>query len=168
MSVKPDSNPQVDVGRIIADAAAHQQSDVPARPSPEVAALAERLDLLVADFGKWSEYKAASADYITEFAAEIRWHRAIRLAVSIACGLVLLGLSALLVAVLCWSRAIFGNDPGHALTAVIVASIGGIVVIAIAALRSAFSNVKDRNEGLPMPEHVKQVVEVGQSLFGKG
>jgi hypothetical protein len=44
---------------------------------------------------------------------------------------------------------------------------GGIVVITIAALRGAFTSMKDRNEGLPMPEHVKQVVEVGQSLFGK-
>ena len=68
---------------------------------------------------------------------------------------------------LIYAKSIFGDNPGHALTALIVGCLGGIVIVAIAALKGAFSTVKDRNEGLPMPEHIKQLVEVGQNLFGK-
>lgn len=159
--------PDSEIAQIIGGVAAEQESAAPAEPNADITKLAERLDLLVADFGRWSEYKAAATDYIEEFTIEARWHRRIRLAVAIACALIAVGFAALLIVVLIYAKSIFGDNPGHALTALIVGCLGGIVIVAIAALKGAFSTVKDRNEGLPMPEHIKQLVEVGQNLFGK-
>ncbi len=163
------SSNQPDIAGIIEGVAAKQEQQAPAEPADaEVRKLAERLDLLVADFGQWTEYKAASVDYVRQFSKELAWHRVIRVWVAIACGVVVVGLAALLVTVLCLSDRIFGDNPGNALTALIVACVGGIVVVTIAALRGAFAPLKERNEGLPMPEHIKQVVELGQGMFGRG
>lgn len=159
--------PNQQIAAIIDSAAAGENAGGSADVPPAVADLAERLDLLVADFGRWTEYKAASVEYIREFTAEVRWHRRTRASVVIGSGVLVLALAALLVVTLCLAQRIFSEEQAHSLTALIVGSISGIVIITIAALRGAFATVKDRNEGLPMPEHVKQMVEVGQSLFGK-
>ena len=155
------------LGEIIGSAAAEQRALEPA-DAPSIAQLADQLDLLTADFGRWSEFKGISADYIREFRTELQWHRRTRAAVVGACGVLVALLMMLLVTVLCLAQRIFTVGQEHGLTALIVGSIGGMVVIAIAALRGAFASSKDRNEGLPMPEHIKEVVDLGSKIFGKG
>lgn len=149
---------------IIKGVAAGEAGD-PAESTDPLAVLSERLDLLVADAGRWNEYKAASAEYIEEFAKEIRWHRRVRLAVAVFSGLLIVTLITCLVLAVLYREALFGTDVGHALTALIVAAIGGSVIIAIAVAKGAFATIADRNAGLPMPDHMKEVFDVGKNLW---
>lgn len=152
---------------IIGNAAA-RETDADAANSPiSLIELSERLDLLLADVGKWQSYKAASTEYIAEFTAEVRWHRRVRLGVCIACLCLVLFLAGSLVVGVLFATPLFGKDHSHALTALVVATISGSVVVIISAVRGAFSTLSDRNTGLPMPEHVKELYEVGRAMFGK-
>lgn len=78
-----------------------------------------------------------------------------------------ISLLAGLFCAIAYRDSLFGADPGHALTAMIVATVGGSVVVMIAVAKGAFSTMADRNSGLPMPEHMKELYEVGKS-FWKG
>lgn len=60
----------------------------------------------------------------------------------------------------------FRAEQSHALTALIVGCITGSVVVTIALVKGAFSNLVDRNAGLPMPEHMKEIVEAAKNLVG--
>ena len=157
-----------DIDAIIGGAATREPGASAAKASATLEELSERLDLLVADVGKWQSYKAASTDYIAEFTREIEWHRKVRLAVCIACGSLVFFLATCLVLGVLFAAPLFGADHSHALTALVVAAISGSVVVMIAPVRGAFSTLSDRNAGLPMPEHVKELVEVGKTMFGKG
>ncbi|MDR7256026.1 hypothetical protein J2X47_000187 [Sphingomonas sp. BE270] len=164
MSDAPRLNDSIE--SIIGDAAAGEASAAALTPD-DLKALADRVDLLTADFGRWESYKTASAEYIAAFKTEVDWHWRIRLAVSIACGLLVLFLATVLVVSLCRSDR-FGADQPHALTALIVATVTGCVVVTIAVTKGAFATMADRNAGLPMPEHMKEIIEVGKNIIGGG
>ncbi len=155
------------IAAIIGDAATRQELEAPPEPPADIARIAEQLELLTNDIARLNDLKAASDTYYKEFTTEIRWYRWTRLVVVIACAAIVLGLSGLLVVVLRHAKTLFGPTPGHALTALIIGCISGIVIITIAALKGAFTGVKDRNEGLPMPEHLKEAIEAVQTVFGK-
>ncbi|WP_212742101.1 hypothetical protein, partial [Sphingomonas sp. 3F27F9] len=76
-------------------------------------------------------------------------------------------LATVLVVSLCRSDR-FGADQPHALTALIVATVTGCVVVTIAVTKGAFATMADRNAGLPMPEHMKEIIEVGKNIIGGG
>jgi len=160
-----EPTPDQSIGDII-DQAAATEVGAASSASDDVKALADRLDLLTADFGRWETYKAASTEYITEFTTEIRWHRRIRLAVSIACALLVLFLAGVLVAALCHTDTMFDDNSGHALTALIVATVTGCVVVTIATIKGAFQTMADRNTGLPMPDHMKEIVDAAKDFIG--
>lgn len=163
-----DALPTDSISDIIGSAAADEGIEIAPGPIyPTAADLAERVDLLIADFGRWTEYKAASTEYISEFTTEIRWHRHIRLAVVIACAILVVCFGILLVYCLKNATVIFGPNPGTGLTALIAGTIGGSVIIAIAAIKGAFSVMKDRNEGLPMPDHFKELYDATKNIFSK-
>ena len=155
------------LGEMIGGAAAEQRALEPAE-DPSIARLADQLDLRTADFVRWSEFKDRSADYIRGFRTELQSHRRTRAAVVVACGVLVALLMILFVTVLCLASGYSPSVKSTVLTALIVGSTGGMVVIAITALRGAFASSKDRNEGLPMPEHIKEVVDLGSKIFGKG
>lgn len=141
------------ISDIIRKAAAGERSATDNLSQDELNALADRVELLTADFGRWETYKAASTEYIEAFKTEVDWHWRIRLAVAIACGLLVLFLVILLM-VGVHSANDFKPEQSHALIALIVGCITGSVVVTIALVKGAFSNLADRNAGLPMPEHV--------------
>jgi hypothetical protein len=64
------------------------------------------------------------------------------------------------------SETLFTEAQSHALTALIVGCITGSVIVAIALVKGAFSNLTDRNAGLPMPDHIKEVVDAAKNLIG--
>jgi hypothetical protein len=165
--VNEPRQPENKIDSIIGAVVATEEPDT-ALQSVDVTALADKFDLLTADFGRWDEFKAASAEYIREFKTELAWHRKIRLGVVIACGLLVLFLGFCLVLGVLWAKQLFGDDPGHALTALIVATVTGSVIVTIAVARGAFATMADRNAGLPMPEHMKELVEAGKSLMSGG
>lgn len=152
----------------IIEAAVAAEAPGAASQAPDVKALADQLDLLTADFGRWDEFKAASAEYVREFKTELEWHRKIRLWVVIACGALVVFLGLCLVLGVLWAKPLFGEDPSHALTALIVATVTGSVIVTIAVARGAFATMADRNAGLPMPEHMKELIEASKSLLGSG
>lgn len=155
------------ISAIIGQVAAGEAAAATLSPD-DLRALADRVDLLTADFGRWETYKAASTEYITAFKLEVDWHWRIRLAVAVACGVLILFLGTCLVLGVLWAGPLFGKDESHALTALIVATITGCVVVTIAVTKGAFGTLADRNAGLPMPEHIKELVEAGKSMMGGG
>ncbi|MEN2785817.1 hypothetical protein ACFOKI_10575 [Sphingomonas qilianensis] len=159
--------PEPSIGDIIGEVAATERAAASLAPD-DLKSLADRVDLLTADFGRWESYKAASAEYITAFRDEVDWHRRIRLAVSVACAIIVLFFAILLVVVLRHANTIFDRNSGHALTALIVATVTGSVIITIAVTKGAFQTMADRNAGLPMPDHMKEIVEAGKNLIGGG
>jgi hypothetical protein len=160
-----EPTPEPSIGDIIDEAAATERAAA-SSSSDDVKALADRLELLAADFGRWETYKAASTQYVTEFTTEMRWHRRIRLAVSIACALLVLFLATVLVVALCRANTLFGESSGHALTALIVATVTGCVVVMIATIKGAFQTMADRNAGLPTPDHMKEIVDAARDFIG--
>lgn len=125
----------------------------------EIVALAEKIDLLVADLGKWQAYKAASTSYVEEFTSEVKWHKDTRRkAVDAAIGLALF-LFCFLVLSVVLNSVIFPDGKGSAIVAIVAGCIGGSVVLALAALRGAFMPISQRNQDLPAPEHLKQLLE---------
>ncbi|MCK9542498.1 MAG: hypothetical protein M0R03_10775 [Novosphingobium sp.] len=111
-------------------------------------------------------YKAASTEYIKEFTKEIVWHRRIRAAVTGACGVLIVFFAIVLVCGLNNSDTLFTAEQSHALTALIVGCITGCVIVTIALVKGAFSNLADRNAGLPMPDHIKEIVDAAKNIVG--
>ncbi|MFV0446676.1 MAG: hypothetical protein ACK5Q5_24150 [Planctomycetaceae bacterium] len=126
--------------------------------------LAEKVELLVADFGTWDGHKAASVEYIREFTREIVWHRRIRFWVTIGCLVLVVFFATVLVYSLINSAVLFPAEQSHALPVLIVGCITGCVIVTIALVKGAFSNLAERNSGLPMPDHLKEVVDAAKKL----
>lgn len=160
--------PDLTIEQIIGGVASNELGHAPQTVSVEdYKVLADKVELLLADLGELKAYPAASAEYVTAFTAEINWHRVIRGWVAAATALIVLALLGLLVAAI-WHRVEwFGRRESHALTALIVATIGGSVVITIAVAKAVFAPISERNAGLPMPEHIKTLWEAMQSITGK-
>ncbi len=165
MSVAPTASDTI--GQIIGDAASADTASSIMTPD-DIKALADKVDLLTADFGRWDAYKAASAEYIVAFKNEVDWHWRIRLAVSIACGVLVIFLATCLVLGVIFAKTIFRADQSHALTALIVTTVTGCVIVTIAVTKGAFATMADRNTGLPMPEHIKEIIDAGKTLVSKG
>lgn len=71
-----------------------------------------------------------------------------------------------LVLAILFAQDLFRPDQANALTALIVGCITGSVVVPIALVKGAFSNVADRNAGLPMPEHMKEIIDAAKNIMG--
>lgn len=151
---------------IIKEAAAEEGAASKSLSQDDLKAMADSLELLTADFGTWKGYRAASSEYVKEFTNEIVWHRRIRFAVTLAGGSLVLFLSILLICGVVNADTLFREDQGTALTALIVGCITGCVVVSIALVKGAFSNLADRNAGLPMPDHIKEIVDAAKNIVG--
>jgi len=165
MSAAPTPNDSIE--RIIGGAAASDAGKGFLTPE-DLKVLADKVYLLTADYGRWDAYKAASVQYITAFKTEADWHWRIRLAVAIACGTLVVFLATCLVLGVLFASQLFGSDQGHSLTALIVTTVTGCVVVTIAITKGAFATMAERNAGLPMPEHVKELIEAGKGIMGRG
>lgn len=162
----PKKSVRETIESVIGDAAAQEGAAADTLSPDDLKKLADEIELLKADFGNWESYKAASTEYVKAFTKEVEWHRKIRLGVALAGLGIVLFLAILLICGVANATTIFGADPGHALTALIVGCITGCVIVTIALIKGAFSNVADRNAGLPMPDHIKEIVEAGKNLVG--
>lgn len=161
-----EQTPNKDIEGIIGGAAAQEGNATQTISQDDLKAMADALELLTADFGTWKGYKAASTEYIKEFTKEIVWHRRIRAAVAVACGILIVFFAIVLVCGLNNSDTLFTAEQSHALTALIVGCITGCVIVTIALVKGAFSNLTDRNAGLPMPDHIKEIVDAAKNIVG--
>lgn len=160
-------NPEDPIGDIISQVAANERNSANTLSQDDLKALADKLDLLTADFGRWESYKAASTEYISAFRSEVNWHGRIRIAVSVAGAFLVMFLLVMLVVGVRHAND-FKAAQSHALTALIVGCITGSVVVTIALVKGAFANLADRNAGLPMPEHIKEIVDAAKSIVSSG
>lgn len=119
------------------------------------------------DAGQWQSFKAASTKYVNAYTKEIEWHSKIRIVSSFVCIALIIFFCGLLYCSLSYRYIIFGDDPHHAMTALIVGSIGGSVVLMIALIRGAFATLAQRNADLPIPPHMQEVLEVGKMFNEK-
>lgn len=112
MQPRPDTDLSAQSIDSIIQQVAADQGGPPVEDADPLAVLSEKLDLLIADAGKWNEYKAASTEYIKEFTIEVRWHRRIRLAAAVFCGaLIFTFITCLILAVLLALREPSTNAP---------------------------------------------------------
>lgn len=164
----PEKSVEQTINELIGEVASAEGADSDTLTPDDLRKLADEIELLKADFGNWESYKAAATEYTEAFTTEVTWHRKVRLAVTIAGVAMVLFLAALLVCGVANATSIFGDTPGHALTALIVGCITGCVIVTIALIKGAFSNLADRNAGLPMPDHMKELVAAGKDIIGLG
>lgn len=158
--------PKEDIAGIIRKAAAEDAAAAKTLSPEDLKAMADALELLTADFGTWKGYKAASTEYIKEFTTEIVWHRRVRAAITVAGAGLVIFFAIVLVCGLSKSDTLFTDQQSHALTALIVGCITGCVIVTIALIKGAFSNLADRNAGLPMPDHIKEVIDAAKNIVG--
>lgn len=152
----------LDLGPIQADADKAEQAS--GSLDSQLVEKLDAVDLLIADLGQLSEFNASAQSFVNAATKEMAWNRRARLAVIVVAGLMIVGLACLVKEVL-FSE--FLNDLRQSPTAfstVIAASIGGGVVLAISVTRAVFSTFGERNEGVPMPEQLKQVIDVAKML----
>lgn len=163
-----EQTPSQDIEEIIGKVAAKEGGAAEAISQSDLATMADKLELLTADFGTWKGYKAASTEYIKEFTTEIVWHRRIRLCVALFCLTLVIFFAVVLVCSLKNNGTLFTSMQSHALTALIVGCISGCVIVTIALVKGAFSNLTDRNADLPMPDHIKEIVDAAKNIMGPG
>jgi hypothetical protein len=131
--------------------------------------LAERLDqvdLLIADLGQVSEFTSKAVKFAEEATTEIRWNRIARLFTLFVVLAIISGLGRMLW--LLMGDAAFQKlrDNPVAFSTGMAAIIGGGVVLATSVSRSVFSGFSERNGGMPMPEHLKAIMDGIGSIFG--
>lgn len=133
--------------------------------SETLAAKLDQVDLLIADLGQISSFNAKAQAFVEEAATEIKWNRRARLAVTVVVGFMLLGLGRLLWLLADGDRFAKLRETPVAFSTVVAATIGGGVILAISLTRAVFSTFAERNVGVPMPDHLKGVMDAVGSLI---
>jgi len=132
--------------------------------------LAERLeqvDLLIADLGQLDEFNKKAAEFTKSAAIEITWNRWSRVAVLIVAFCIIIGLCRFLWVLVTWNDFAELRANPTAFSTVVVAVIGGGILLCHGVAKSVFTSFGDRNSGIPMPEHLKAVIESTSDLFGR-
>jgi len=119
----------------------------------------DALELLRTDLGQVSDFNAKAQKLIDEATIELNWNRWARLAVSITSLVIVVGLACLIYQLLTNDAFSAIRDSAPAFTTVITASVGGIILVVNSATKAVFTNFPERNAGIPMPEHLKPIVE---------
>ncbi len=124
----------------------------------------DAVDLLIADLGQLSEFNAAAQSFVNAATKEIEWNRKARLAVIIVAGVIIIALACLINQMLFAPLLAELRKSPSAFSTVIAASIGGGVILAISVTRAVFSTFGERNDGVPMPEQLKQVIDIAKMI----
>jgi hypothetical protein len=153
---------ELDLGPIQADADKAEQSS--GSLDAQLTKRLDAVDLLIADLGQLGEFNATAQTFVNAATKEIDWNRRARLAVILVAGLIIVALAFLVGTVLLCPTLDSLRASPTAFSTVIAASIGGGVILAISVTRAVFSTFGERNDGVPMPEHLKQVIDVAKIL----
>ena len=144
---------------------AHDNPPITTGLNEALAARLDKVDLLLADLGQASEFTAKAVKFADEAATEIRWNRIARALTLSVVLLIICGLARILFIILQWPD--FQNLRANpiALSTALAAIIGGGVILATGVSKSVLSNFADRNGGMPMPDHLKVVIDGIGSIF---
>ncbi|MEL7688412.1 hypothetical protein AAG596_14205 [Citromicrobium bathyomarinum] len=157
---------EVDLGAIRADAGAVEAPEA----TPTIEDLADRIeqvDLLIADLGQLDEFNQKAREFTKSAATEITWNRWSRVAVLVVALCIIVGLSRFLWVLVTWEDFADLRENATAFSTVVVAVIGGGILLCHGVAKSVFTSFGDRNTGIPMPEHLKAVIDATSDLFGK-
>lgn len=125
----------------------------------------DKVDLLVADLGQLGEFTRKAEKYVEEAATELYWNRVARAAAVLATLLIIIVLLMFLRTALDsrYSDA-FTNNP-YALSVLVGAVVGGVVILCITLTRSVHATFAERNAGMPMPEQLKVVIDAVKTIL---
>ena len=153
----------LDLRPIQADADKAELANASNRESQLVEKL-DAVDLLIADLGQLGEFNTSAQAFVNAATKEIDWNRRARLAVILVAGAIIVALACLVNQMLFASSLTELRKSPSAFSTVIAASIGGGVILAISVTRAVFSTFSERNDGVPMPEQLKQVIDVAKLI----
>lgn len=132
--------------------------------------LAQRLDqvdLLIADLGQASEFTSKAVSFVDEATKEAAWNRKARFCTLLVVLAMLLGI-ARIVWLLVDSEGFeaLRNNP-VAFSTALAATVGGGILLATSVSKAVFSTFAERNSGVPMPDHLKAIVDGIGGIFSK-
>ena len=151
----------VDTSAISAEAAGEATQSTP----DLLAQRLDQVDLLIADLGQASEFTNKAVKFVGEATKETEWNRIAR-ACTLGVVLTILGGLARIVWLLMTDArfdAIRGNPV--AFSTALAALVGGGVLLATSVSKAVFSTFAERNSGVPMPDHLKTVVDGIGNIF---
>lgn len=130
--------------------------------------LAQRLDqvdLLIADLGQASEFTNKAVKFVEEATTEARWNRIARVCTLVVVLAILGGLARVIWLLMVDSRfdAIRANPV--AFSTALAALVGGGILLATSVSKAVFSTFAERNSGVPVPDHLKTVIDGIGSIF---
>ncbi len=127
----------------------------------------DKVDLLIADLGQVNEFNVKSQEFVDAATEEIKQNTRSRKHVLCAAGLIIFALAITIVCLLFdHDFDEVRNDP-TAFTTILGISIGGIIVLMMSITKAVFSRFSERNEGVPMPSQLKEVINTLQDYIDK-
>lgn len=119
----------------------------------------DKVDLLIGDLGQASEFTNKAVKFVEEATKEAAWNRRARVGTLTVVLAILGGLSHVVWLLMVDTRfdAIRANPV--AFSTALAALVGGGVLLATSVSKAVFSTFAERNSGVPMPDHLKTVVE---------
>jgi hypothetical protein len=128
----------------------------------------DRLDLLLADLGQINEFSQKATSYVDEARSELQWNKVARAVTVILTLIIIFVLLRFLHTAMATDHFMaLANNP-NALAVLIGGAIGGTVVLAIGVTRAVHSTFAERNAGMPMPEHLKTVIDAVKTIVPSG
>lgn len=127
----------------------------------------EKIELLIADLSRISEFANKATDFADQAKTEIEWNRWSRAIVLFVVALLLIGFVFIACQLTQDARFVDLRKNPTAFAATLASVVGGGTLLAGTVTKSVFLSFKNRNEGLPIPEHFKEVIDSVNSLIGK-
>ena len=127
----------------------------------------DKVDLLIADVGQLGEFTRKAELFVEEATTEIYWNRIARAcAVGATLVIIFILLMFLRTALTAKYSTAFANNP-NALPVLAGAIVGGVVILCITLTRSVHATFAERNAGMPVPEHLKTVLDAAKAILPK-
>lgn len=132
-----------------------------------VKAALDKVDLLLADLGQLGEFNQKAERFVEAATTELKWNMISRAASVIATLIVIFVLMMFLRAAMSGDfAAAFASNP-YALSVLVGGSVGGTVILLIALTRAVHATFAERNAGMPVPEHLKTVLDTVKTILPK-
>jgi hypothetical protein len=125
----------------------------------------DQVDLLIADLGQIGDFKHKAAEFAVAATIEARWNRWSRAATLIVVMLIVIGLAFTLYQLLVGDAFSNLRSVPVAFSTALAAVVGGGVILVSGVSKAVFSSFAERNAGVPVPDHLKSVMDGLNSIF---
>lgn len=127
----------------------------------------EKIELLIGDLNRISEFTNKATDFADQAKTEIKWNRWSRVVVLGAVAVLLVGFVFIAYKLTQDASFVDLRKNPTAFAATLASVVGGGTLLAGTVTKSVFLSFKNRNEGLPIPKHFKEVIDSVNALTGK-